>query len=256
MVRALRIVQRNSMVYRRTWHGSLFLSFLQPALFLMAMGVGLGRLIDRAGGALPGGVPYLVFLAPGLLAATCMQTASFESSFAISGKMTWRRNYEAMFATPVRVIDIVLGELAWMGLRMLTVATAFTAVLAGFGAARSPLVVAAIPAAALTGLAFSAPIMAYAAHLESGGNFNAVFRFVITPLFLFSGVFFPVTRLPGPLQTAALFTPLFHGVELTRGLALGTLTWPAAAVHVGYLVALCTAGVRAAVWTFSRKLRA
>ncbi len=103
-------------------------------------------------------------------------------------------------------------------------ASAFTAVIAAFGAARTPLIVAAIPAAVLTGLAFSAPIMAYAATLKNG-NFNAVFRFIITPLFLFSGVFFPISRMPGWLQTVATFTPLFHGVELTRGLALHTLTW-------------------------------
>lgn len=244
------------MVYRRSWRGSLFMSFLQPLLFLVAMGLGLGGMVDRGGAALPGGVSYLMFLGPGLLASACMQTASFESSFPISGKMTWQRNYHAIAATPMRVIDIVLGELAWIALRLLMVATAFTLVLAGFGAARSVQMVLAVPAAVLTGLAFSAPVMAYAATLREGGNFNAVFRFIITPLFLFSGVFFPVTRLPEPLQAVAAATPLFHGVELTRGLALHTLGWTAAAVHVGYLMALTACGVYAGVRTFSGKLRA
>ena len=99
MIGALRIAQRNALVYRRAWRGSLFVSFLQPTLFLLAMGVGLGALVDGGGSPLPGGVGFLEFLAPGLLAATCMQTASFESSFPISGKMTWRRNYEAITAT-------------------------------------------------------------------------------------------------------------------------------------------------------------
>lgn len=244
------------MVYRRVWRGSLFMSFLQPLLFLVAMGLGIGALVDQGNAGLPGGVSYLMFLGPGLLASSCMQTASFESSFPISGKMTWRRNYDAISATPMRVVDIVIGELTWVALRLLAVATAFTIVLAGFGAVRSPLVVVAIPAAVLTGLAFSAPIMAYAAALRPGGNFNAVFRFIITPLFLFSGVFFPITRLPAHLQTAAAFTPLFHGVELTRGLALRTLSWETAAVHVGYLLVLLAVGTSAAVVTFARKLRA
>lgn len=254
-MRALRIVQRNAMVYRRVWRGSLFMSFLQPTLFLMAMGLGLGRLIDRGGAQLPGGVAYLAFLAPGLLAATCMQTASFESSFPIAGKMTWRRNYDAISATPLRIIDIVVGELAWIGLRLFAVATAFTAVIVTFGAARGTMVLAAIPAAVLTGLAFSAPIMAYAATLKSGGNFNAVFRFVVTPLFLFSGVFFPVTRLPAPLQTAAAFTPLYHGVELARGFALQSLSPADVALHAAFLLAVLGAGIAAALWTFTRKLR-
>jgi len=256
MPNPLRIVQRNALVYRRIWKGNALMTVVQPVLFLSAMGLGLGSLVDRGGAALPGNVPYLVFLAPGLLAATCMQTASFESSFPISGKMTWQRNYDAIAGTPMRIIDIVAGELAWVALRLLSVAVAFTAVLFLFGAARSPLVLAAVPAAVLTGLAFSAPIMAFAATLTKGGNFNALFRFIVTPLFLFSGVYFPVTQLPEWLQSVAPWTPLFHGVELTRGLVLHTLTWHAAALHLAYLLVMCAAGTAAAVWTFSRKLRA
>jgi lipooligosaccharide transport system permease protein len=244
------------MVFRRAWRGSVFMSFLQPTLFLLSMGIGLGVLVDRGGASLPQGVPYVVFLAPGLLAASCMQTASFESSFPISGKMTWRRNYEAIASTPIGVADIVLGELAWIALRLSAVATAFTVVLSAFGAARSPLIVAAIPAAVLTGLAFAAPIMAYAGVLKAGGNFNAVFRFIITPLFLFSGVFFPISRLPAPLQIVAAFTPLFHGVALARGLALETLGWREGLAHVAYLVGLLALGTCIAVWTFTRRLRA
>lgn len=256
MPNAFRIVQRNALVYRRIWRGNAMMTVLQPVLFLSAMGLGLGALVDRGGAALPGNVTYLVFLAPGLLAATCMQTATFESSFPITGKMTWQKNYDAIAATPMRIVDIVAGELTWVALRLLSVATAFTAVLWLFGAARSVGVLAAVPAAVLTGLAFSAPIMAYAATLKNGANFNALFRFIITPLFLFSGVYFPLTRLPEWLQRVAPWTPLYHGVELTRGLVLHTLTWPSAAVHLAYLLVMCAAGTLAAVQTFSRKLRA
>jgi lipooligosaccharide transport system permease protein len=256
MTRAFRIVQRNALVFRHIWRGSIFMAFLQPTLYLAAMGLGLGTLVDRGGAALPGNVTYLAFLAPGLLAAACMQTASFESSFPISGKMQWQRNYEAISSAPVRIVDIVLGELAWVGLRLLSVAVVFTVVMALFGAVHMPLVLAAIPAAVLTGLAFSAPIIAFAATLDKGANFNALFRFIITPLFLFSGVFFPVSRLPKLLQTVAAFTPLFHGVELTRGLALQTIGRSEALVHVGYLVTLLTLGTAVAVWAFVRKLRA
>jgi lipooligosaccharide transport system permease protein len=211
VIRAARIVQRNALVYRRTWRGSLFFSFLQPALFLVAIGVSLGALVDRGGAPLPGDGGFLRFLAPGLLAAACMQTASFESSYAITGKMVWRYNYQAITATPIRIVDVVLGELAWVGIRLLTVAISFTAVMIAFGVIRSPLVLLSIPAAVLTGLAFSAPIIAFAATLKGGQDFNILFRFVLTPLFMFSGVFFPITRLPEMLQLAAWCTPLFHG---------------------------------------------
>lgn len=255
MIGALRIVQRNTRVYRRVWRGSLFMSFLQPTLFLLAMGVGLGGLVDGGGSPLPGGVEYLEFLAPGLLAATCMQTASFESSFPILGKMSWRRNYEAITATPIRVVDLVLGELAWIAIRLTMVAVAFTSVITAFGVPRTPLVLLAVPAAVLTGLAFSAPLMAYAATLKGNDNFNVIFRFIITPLFLFSGVFFPLARLPDGLRVIASFTPLFHGVELTRGLTLGTLDSSVWLVHVAYLVMMLATGTAAAVWTFDRRLR-
>lgn len=256
MIGALRIVQRNALVYRRAWRGSLFLSFLQPTMFLLAMGVGLGALVDAGGSPLPGGAGFLEFLAPGLLAAACMQTATFESCYPISGKMNWRRTYEAVTATPMRTVDLVLGEMTWIAMRLSSVAVAFTVVITAFGVPRSPLVLLAVPAAVLTGLAFAAPLVAYAVTLKGNDNFNVVYRFIITPLFLFSGVFFPLTRLPEGLRIAAWFTPLFHGVELTRGLTLGTLdssTWLA---HVTYLAAMVAAGVVAAIWTFNRRLRA
>ena len=257
MPRFLRVVHRNALVYRRVWRGSLFSSFVQPTLFLTAMGVSLGTLIDRGGAVLPGGVPFLHFLAPGLLASTCMQTATFESSFPITGKMVWQRNYEAINATPVRTVDIVLGELAWIGVRLSTVAVSFTLVIAAFGAVGSATAaVLAAPAAVLTGLAFAAPILAYAATVKSGGNFNMLFRFVITPLFLFSGVFFPIERLPDWLEPLAWLTPLFHGVALTRGLTLGLVASPGWIVHVGYLLAMVAAGILIAVRTFERRLRA
>jgi lipooligosaccharide transport system permease protein len=253
---AFRILERNALVYRHIWRGSLFSSFLQPTLFLLAMGVGLGALVDAGGAVLPGSVPFLHFLAPGLLAAACMQTASFESSFPVISKMTWQRNYEAVTTTPLAVPSLVAGELAWIGVRLTTVAATFMLVLVAFDVPRSPLAILAVPAAVLTGLAFAAPIIAYAATLDTTANFNALFRFGITPLFLFSGVFFPLSRLPEPLQAAAWATPLFHGVELVRGLTLGTLEGSAGLVHVLYLVGMVTVGMLAAVRTFSRRLRA
>lgn len=253
---ALRMVQRNALVYRRVWRGSVFSNFLQPTLYLLAVGVGLGSMIDRGGATFPGGASFLHFLSPGLLAAAVMQTAAFESSYPILGKVTWHHNYDAISATPVRIADIVLGELAWIAIRLTMVATAFMAVLTGFGVPRTMLSVLAIPAGVLTGLAFSAPIIAWAATLKSSSNFNVIFRFGITPLFLFSGVFFPITRMPPWAQRLAWATPLFHGVELVRGLVLHTITSPAWIIHVTYLAMLLLLGTLAALRTFNRRLRA
>jgi lipooligosaccharide transport system permease protein len=251
------MVQRNALVYRRVWRGSVFSSFLQPTLFLLAMGLGVGAMIDSGGATLPGGVRYVDFLAPGLLAAAAMQTAGFESSYPVLGRFWWQRNYEAITATPMGVVDLVVGELAWIGVRLTTIAVAFISVMLAFGIPRSWHAVLAIPAAVLTGLAFASPIMAFAAAVKSGrGNvFNVLFRFVLTPLFLFSGVFFPNDKLPDALERVAWFTPLFHGVELTRGLTLGSVpsTWM---VHVAFLGGLLAVGSVVAVWAFRRRLYA
>ena len=258
MTRALRIVQRNAIVYRRVWRGSLFSSFLQPTLYLLALGFGVGSLIDPGrAAAIPGGGSYLQFLAPGLLAAACMQVASFESSWPVVGKIVWARNYYAMLATPLAIDDLIVGELLWIGIRLTTVATAFLLVASVFGVMRvAPATLLAVLLAVLTGLAFSAPILAYAATLKTGNNFNVLFRFVITPLFMFSGVFFPIDRLPVPVQWITEVSPLYHGVQLVRGLTLGQLNPSMAMIHLIYLLALFATGFVVARYTFRRKLHA
>ena len=256
MTRALRIVQRNAVVYRHVWRGSVFTSFLQPTLYLMALGFGVGSLIDPGrAAAIASGATYLQFLAPGLLAATCMQSASYESSWPVIGKIMWARNYQAMLATPLAIDDLIVGELLWIGIRLTTIGTAFLLVAAAFGVMRiAPATLLAVLLAVLTGLAFSAPIVAYAATLKSGDNFNVLSRFIITPLFMFSGVFFPIDRLPSAVRWIAQASPLYHGVQLVRGLTLGQLDPPVALMHLTYLMVLLVAGVVAARYTFHLKL--
>lgn len=251
MTTMTRVVETRALQYRRTFRASIVSSFLNPALFLLAMGVGLGTYVDQSGnaGAALGGLSYLQFLAPGLLAATTMQSAAFEATFPIMSGLTWGRTFHAMYATPVSPRDIVVGNLVWIAIRLTAIATIFTVVMTLFGAAASPLVVLGIPAAVLTGMAFAAPIAAFAATQTTPEKFNAVFRFGITPLFLFSGTFFPISNLPEVIQPLAWLSPLWHGVELTRGLALGTLSSQPvmALIHVAVLVALFAAGT---AWAF------
>ncbi len=252
-----RVFEHRFLQYRRTYRASIFSSFLNPVLFLTAMGIGLGSYVDSAADtAALGGVSYLAFLAPGLLAATCMQSASFEAMFPIMSGLLWTRIFQAMHATPISPRDIALGNLAWIAVRMLMIATIFTIVIVLFGAAASPTVVLAIPAAVLTGLAFAAPIAAFAATQPTPSKFNAIFRFGITPLFLFSGTFYPISSLPEPLQVLAWFTPLFHGVELTRALSLGTVADDpiAAVIDLVYLTTMFALGTVLMVTFIRRKL--
>ncbi|MBO0702591.1 MAG: ABC transporter, partial [Candidatus Dormibacteraeota bacterium] len=145
----LGVLQYNFFSYRKNWRGSAFSSVLAPVIFLAAMGIGLGGLVNRRSGGVEG-VPYLLFLAPGLLATNAMQTSFFLSTYPILVRARWHRTYEAVLATPVRVGDVLAGELAWMTLRLLQGAIIFLAAMALFGAVRSPEGVLAIPVAVLT----------------------------------------------------------------------------------------------------------
>ena len=251
-----RVFEHRWTQYRRTFRSTLFTSFLSPVLFLTAMGLGLGSYVSGSAVDDIGGVSYLVFLAPGLLAATAMQSATFEATYPIMGGLVWNKIFHAMFATPISARDIALGNLAWIAARLTLIATVFTVVIVLFGANGSPLVVLAIPAAVLTGMAFAAPIAAFSATQKTPDRFAAIYRFGITPLFLFSGTFFPIDSLPAFLQPLAWATPLYHGAALTRGLSLGTaLDDPLLAlIHVLVLVACVVIGTWAAIRTIERRL--
>ncbi len=240
--------------YRRTWRGSIYTSVVTPVLYLAAMGVGLGKLVDAHGVARLGGVSYLAFLAPGLLAAAAMQTAVHESSYPVLGSVKWRRTYYAAAATPMRPADIFHGHLLFSVMRLVMNSAIFLVVMAAFGAVGSAWAIATIGVGALTGLAFAAPLEAWAVTRTSTQSFNLVFRFGMIPLFLFSGTFFPVTQLPGWARVIAYATPLWHGVALCRELSLGTATLAAALGHVAYLAALAAAGIAAGNRTYRRRL--
>jgi len=240
--------------YRRTWRGSIYTSFLSPVLYLGAMGLGLGKLVDAHGTARLGGVSYLAFLAPGLLAAAAMQSGIEESTYPVLGSVKWRRTYYAAAASPLRPADIFHGHLLFTIMRLVMNSAIFLVVMAAFGAITSPWVLAAVPVAVLTGLAFAAPIEAWAITVSKDTSFALVFRFGMIPLFLFSGTFFPVTQLPVWIRPLAYATPLWHGVALCRSLSLGTATPGAALGHVAYLAGLAAIGVAVGRRNYRRRL--
>ena len=248
---SLRMLEAHARLYRKNWRASVFSSFLNPVLFLVAMGLSLGTLVDDGGGL---GVPYLTFLAPGLLAATGMQAGVGEGSWPVMAGFKWRRSFHVAVTTPLQPNDVLFGTLAWAALRVLAVVTAYALVITAFGAVDLVPSLLSIWPAALTGVAFVAPVMAYTARLEKDTSLSSLMRFGIVPLFLFSGTFFPITQLPVWIQPLAYMTPLWHGVELTRAVATGTTTTFAPAIHAAVLVVFVVVGVALAAPAFKKKL--
>ena len=254
---ALLVVEERWIWYRRNWRATAISSLLQPLLFLVAFGVGFGRLIDASDRAaqVTGGVPYLVYLAPALLVIGAMQTAAFESTYPILSAFAWQRTYWSVTATPVTPGQLAGGQLTWIALRLTLSGAAYLLVVVLFGAMYGLGVLASLVFAVLSGMAFSAPLVAFSAVQENEGTaFTAVFRFVVVPMTLFSGTFFPISLLPGVIQPLAWISPLWHGTELARGAVLGTVTlWPAFG-HITYLMALLLVGVLLSRWRFRVRL--
>jgi lipooligosaccharide transport system permease protein len=225
-------------VYRRIWRGTIASSLLNPVLYLTALGVGLGKIVHQS----RLGVPYVDFVAPGMLAAVAMQVSSIESAFPVRGAVEWNKQYFSMLATPLRIRDLIAGHLLYIATRAAMVTTIYLVVITAFGTVHSPWALLAVPVGVLCGLAYAGPISAVAVYAERD-PFNPLFRFGIMPMFLFSGTFFPVTQLPHVLREVAYAIPLWHAVDLTRHLTFGTVTLGNAVGHVAYLLAWIVAGV-------------
>lgn len=251
MAYSLRAYEYWLVVYKRIFRGTITSSILNPVIYLAAMGVGLGKVVNH--GAHPLGVPYLDFVAPGLLAAVAMQVACIESAFPIRGAVVWNKNYEAMLATPLRTRDLLFGHLLYVATRAAMVTGIYLLIITLFGVVHSTLALLSIPVGVLLALSFAGFVSSLAILAEKD-PFNPLFRFVITPLFLFSGTFFPITRLPHVLRELAYATPLWNAVDFVRGATLGTLTWQRAVVHVAYFAVVIAAGIVVAAWAYRKKL--
>jgi lipooligosaccharide transport system permease protein len=250
---AARVVEREARVYSRLWRGSVFSSFVGPVLFLTAIGVGLGNLVDDGTGDL-GAFTYLVFVTPGLLAASVMQSAAGESLWPVLAGTKWLRFFHGMVATPLRPGDVFVGSVAWIGVGAAIKAVVFLLVATALGGVISPWAVFAVPAAALTALAFAAPMTAYSATRENDATFSFIMRVGVVPLFLFSGTFFPVDQLPPALRSLVVLSPLWHGVELCRIATTGTGDLVDVVFHTAVLVALVVVGGLFGVRAFTEKL--
>jgi lipooligosaccharide transport system permease protein len=252
---AVRVWESQFAVYRRVWLSNILGSFVQPLMFLLGMGVGVGALIDDGPGeAALGGVPYFAFLGPALMATTAMLTGGQSSLWETLDQFMYGAQYKAMVATPLSPADVAAGAALWHATRVGIGSGGVAIVLACFDETRTLALVPAVAAAILTGLAFALPITAYTSTREDDHSFIAVIRLGFIPMFLFSGAFFPIEELPSWLQPIAKVTPLWNGIELCRGLVLGTLDAAAAVVHVTYLSVLALGGWLACRVLFARRL--
>jgi lipooligosaccharide transport system permease protein len=238
--RAVRMIERNLLVYKHGWM-VLFSGFFEPLFYLLSIGFGLGRLVGDVAG--PGGqtIPYALFVAPALLAASSMNGAITESTFNFFFKLNYDKTFASILTTPMSPADISLGELAWALIRGALYAIGFLAVMVVFGLARSPLILLTLPGALLIGFAFAAVGMAATSFMRSWQDFDLI-QLVILPMFLFSGTFFPLDSLPPAAQIAVQVTPLYHGVDLLRTLSLGVVG-PDTIIHVAYLTVMGLAGL-------------
>jgi lipooligosaccharide transport system permease protein len=250
---ALLVVEGFWTWYRRNWRATVISSVVQPLLILLAFGVAFGSLVRPS--AATGGVPYLQYLAPALLAMAAVQNAATESTWPVRARFKWQPTYLAVIATPVTVGQLLGGQLLWIAFRVAFAGAAYLIVIAAFGGISGWGALASLVFATLCGMSFAAPVVALAAYVKHEGNaFNALFRFVVLPMTLFSGTYFPISQLPVWGQVLAWVSPLWHGTELTRGAALGTLRPLPALGHVAYLTALLVAGALLARWRFVKRL--
>jgi lipooligosaccharide transport system permease protein len=238
--RAPRLIERNVMVYRRTWL-VLVSGFFEPLFYLLGIGFGLGALIGTVPGPRGEPIPYGVFVAPGLLATSAMNGAIFESTFNVFFKLRYAKTYDAILSTPMGIGDVAAGEVGWSLIRGGLYSIGFLVVIVVLGLAQSPLAVLCVPAALLIGFAFAAVGMAATTWIRTWQDFD--FIVVVTlPLFLFSATFYPITAYPQPLRSIVEVTPLYQGVSLLRQLTTGVID-PSIVVNIVYLAVLGAIGL-------------
>ncbi len=236
---ASRVLERNILVYRRSW---IFLisGFFEPLFYLLSIGIGLSHLVGpiNVDGVL---VPYTAFVAPGLLASSAMNGAMLDSTFLVFYKLKIAKTYDAMLSTPLGVGDVAVGELSWCVIRGALYSAAFLSIMAILGYIVSPWAVLCWPAAVLISIAFSAAGMAGTTYMRTWQDFDMV-SLAFIPLFLFSATFYPLSVYPGWLQALVRCTPLYQGVVLVRAADLGIWSWSLLG-HIAYLVAMAVGGV-------------
>ncbi|TFG36229.1 MAG: ABC transporter permease [Nitrospirales bacterium] len=217
--RAFRVWQRHLTVYTKLYKSSIALNFVEPVLYLAALGLGLGAFVQKING-----VPYIQFIAPGIIASSSMFAAIYECTYGTYVRMTYQKTFDAILATPVNIDDLVAGELLWGATKSLLYGVIIIIVIALFGLVDSPLIVLAVPVLFITGLIFAEISVIFTAVVPGIVSFNYFYTLFMTPMFLFSGIFFPLDNLSSVVTKIAFFTPLYHLVNICRALASGNVS--------------------------------
>jgi lipooligosaccharide transport system permease protein len=239
--------------YAQTWRGSVVSSIFFPFFFLASLGVGVGHLVSAHSGLVQGQT-YLHFIAPSLLATTAMQMAENESTWPVLASVKWFRNYQAAVSTPLEPEDVYFGKVSWVATRAFATSVVYTLIIGLFGAIQSWWALSLPLIGTLIALAFSAPLVAFAATVQSDGAFVVLYRFLFIPMFLFSATFYPLSAFPGWLRPVVQFVPLYHGVALTRAAAYGQGSIGPILGHLAFLLALVVTGVTWGRHTLRKRL--
>jgi len=250
--RALRwypVWRRNLLVWRKLAAASLFGNFGEPLLYLLALGYGLGSLLGEVGG-----MPYLHFLASGIVCSSAMMTASFEGTYSAYSRMAVQRSWDAIVTAPISVADVVSAEIIWAASKAMLSATAILLVAWAMGAVHGPRALLALPVVFIGGLTFGALALVVTALARSFDFFLFYTTLFVTPLLLLSGVFFPVEQMPGPVQTLAAAAPLSHVVALVRPLMVGAAVH-APGAHLAALAAYAVVAWLAAAFLARRRMQ-
>ena len=251
--RSRRMVQRNVLVYKHSWT-VIVTGFFEPVFYLFGIGLGMGALVPSVDG-----ISYVSFVAPGLLAASCLNGALSDGCFNIWFKLHFMKTYDGILATPMRVPDVVFGEMLWAVMRGSMYAACFLIVLLTVGhitgrpVLLSPLASLAFPAAVLAATSFSALFVCITTFVRKIEDFDIVVGLAVMPMFLFSGTFFPVSRVPLIPRVVIELLPLYHGTAMLRQLTTGTMD-RTFAVHVGYLMILGATAFAVAMRRLERTL--
>ena len=245
---AIAVWRRNVLVWRRLIGPAMLMNFGEPALYLLGLGYGLGFFIGEMAD-----MPYLMFLASGIIASSAMTTASFEGMYSVYTRMVTQRTYEAILATPLEVDDVIAGEMLWCGTKSLISGIAILAVAAAIGVVEGWQALWVLPIVFLTGLCFAGPAIMMSAMASNYDFFNYYFVLALTPMLLISGVFYPVETLPEVMQSVIQILPLPHAVALTRPLMAG-LPLDAPLLHLSVLAGYAVASYYLAVVLVRRRL--
>lgn len=217
--RAFRVWQRHFTVYRKLYKSSIVLNFVEPVLYLAALGLGLGAFVKEING-----IPYIKFIAPGIIASSAMFAPIYECTYGTYVRMTYQKTFDAILATPVNIDDLIAGELIWASTKSMVYGSIIILVISLFGLVDSPAIIFIIPLLFVSGLIFAEISVIFSAIVPGIDSFNYFYTLFITPMFLFSGIFFPLDTLPGIVGNIAFFTPLYHLVNICRAFAQGHLS--------------------------------